>query len=121
MLSLPQLRPEILRRRESKLRDTRRKGETGTGKSGLLILVSRIMKAQSKEEARGDVKKSSPISLVRRKPKMVDRMRQGHAARGLPMKVLVMRIEKNKGLISRGMVETSLITVSLGTAANKRK
>ena len=121
MLGLSQLKPEIFRMRESRLRGARGKDETGTGKSELLILVSRITKAQSKEEAREDVKKSSPISLVKRKPKTTDRMGQGHAARGLFMRALVMRIRKKIGLIDRGMIKIGLTMVSLGTAVKRQR
>ena len=46
MLSLPQLKPVILRRRESALRGARRKNETKFALgSKLLTLISRTMKA----------------------------------------------------------------------------
>ena len=45
MLCLPKQKPEMLRKKESALKGSRKKGETSAEKSGLLILTSRTMKA----------------------------------------------------------------------------
>ena len=116
MLGLLKLKPEILRKKKSVLKGARKKDETNAGKSELLILILRIMKAQSKEEAREDVRKSHPVSLVGRRPKMADHTGKGHATRSLFMRALVMRIGKKRSLNDQGVIENDLTMASLGTA-----
>ena len=92
-----------------------------TGKSELLILISRIMKAQFKEGARGDVRKSHPANPVGKRNQMADRERKGLTTRGLIMKALVVRTMMKRSLIDRGIIETDLTIMSLGTAAKRRR
>jgi hypothetical protein len=74
MLGLPQLKSKILRRKKSALKGARKKNETKFARgSKLLILISRIMKARSREEARGTMKKNRPVKLVGRRNQMADR------------------------------------------------
>ena len=121
MLGLPKQKQETLRTKKSVLKGARKKGETSIGKSGLLILISRTMKAQSKEEAKEDVRKSHLVSLDRRRLKMADHAGNSHALRSLFMKALIMKIRKKRSLIDRGVIEIGLTMASLGTTTKRRK
>ena len=93
MLNLPRVKPEILRRKKSAPKGVRKKKEIkSTGKSELLILISRIMKAQFKEGARGDVRKSHPVKLIEKRNQMADLIGKGLIPRSLFMRALVVRI-----------------------------
>ena len=63
------LRPKAARRKKSEQKGARKKSETKFAKENeLLILITRITRAQSKEEAGRTMTKSSPISLTGRSP-----------------------------------------------------
>jgi hypothetical protein len=86
----------------------RRKGRIEfTGESGLLILMKRIMKAQSRGIIVRSTMKSIVTSLIVWRPRMTD-----HIGKGLDV-----RERKEKNLIDRGDNKTSLIMTSLGTAS----
>ena len=120
VLGLPHLNPEILKRRKNVLRGARTKSETKfSGEIELLILILKIMKAWSKEEARGGVRKT--VSHVGKKPKMENLGWKDLTPRSLFMRALNRRIRKKRSLIDRDVIETGLTTLSLGTTAKKRK
>ena len=122
MLGLPRLKLEILRRKKSALKGVRKKSRTKfTGESGLLILISRIMKAQSKEEAKGGRRRNHPVSLVGRRPKMADHMVKGLIARSLFIRALIVRILMKQSLTNRDVIKTGLTTMSLGTATKRQR
>ena len=116
------LKPEALRRRKSAPKGTRKKNEIEFAeKSGLLILISRILKAWSKEEARGIIRKNHPISLVGRRNQMTDRIGKDLTVRIPFMRVLVVRIMMKRSLINRDVIKTGLTTMSLGTATKRQR
>ena len=120
MLSLPQLKPEILRRKKSSPKGARRKNETKfTEESGLLILISRIMKARSKEGVKGGVMKNYLVNFIGKRNRMADLIGKGLTARSLFMRALIVRIMKKRNLIDRDVIETGLTTMSLGTAVKR--
>jgi hypothetical protein len=100
----------------------RRKGEIEfVEESGLLILVKRITRVQSKERT-----KRTMISLAVWRLRMEDHGGKGLDVRGplernLAMKGikkdLFKRGVKERGLIDRGNTETSRIMMNLGTAS----
>ena len=102
MLGSPQLKPELLRRKKRAPKGARKKNETKfTRESELLILISRIMKARSREEARGTMRKNHLVNLVGRRNQMADRVGKGLTARSLFMRALVVRIMMKRSLIDR--------------------
>ena len=108
---------------KEKERTERRKksGTEFTEENGLLILISRIMRAQSKGEVRGTMRKNHPVNLVGGSPQMADRVRKDLTARSLFMRALLVRIMMKRSLIDRDVIETSLFTISLGTATKRRR
>ena len=100
MLNLPRVKPEILRRKKSAPKGARNKNGTKFVKeSRLLILISRIMKARSREEARGTMRRNHLVKLVGRRNQMVDRVGKGLTTRSLFMRALVARIMMTRSLI----------------------
>ena len=108
-----QLRPGAVKRRKSTWKGVKKKNETELAEeNGLLILISRITRAQSKGEARGTMRKNHPVNLVGRSPRIADRVGKGLAAKSLLMRSLVMRSVTKRSLIDRGVIETSLGTAT---------
>ena len=102
MLGLPQLKPGMLRRRESARRGARRKSETKFAiESELLILISRTMKARFKRGARGDVRRKLPVNPVGKKSQMANHEGKDLTGRSLFMRALDRRTGRKKGLIDR--------------------
>ena len=121
ILNSPRLKLEVFRRKNSAPKGVRKKNETKfAGKRRQLILISRIMKAQSREEARG-MRKNHPVNLVERRNQMADRVRKDLTARSLFMRALLVRIMMKRSFIDRDVIETSLFTISLGTATKRRR
>ena len=117
-----QLRPGVARRKKSAQKGTKKKSETEfTRKSGLLILITRITRAQSKEEAGRSMTKSHPISLIEWSPRMVHRIEKGLIARSLPMRSFVVRGLMERSLIDQGDSKTNLTMMSLDIAAMMRR
>jgi hypothetical protein len=111
ILSSPQLRPGVARKKESGHKVARRKGEIEfTEESGLLILMKRITRAQSTME-------STVTSLTGWKPRMTDHVMKVLDPGSPILRNLDVREGKEKNLIDRGDTKTSLIMTSLGTAS----
>ena len=122
ILGSPWLKPEVFCKKKSMPKGARKKNETKfVEESGLLILISRIMKARSKEEARGTMRKNHPVNLVGRRNQMADRIGKGLTVRSLFMRALVVRIMMKRGLFDRDIIETGLTMMSLGTIAKRRR
>jgi hypothetical protein len=113
-LGSPRLKPIVARRKGSALKGMRRKGETEfAGESGLLILMKRITRAQSRGIVVRSTMKRTAISLIVWRLRMEDREGIGLSVRGPLLKDLIKRGVKERGLIDRGDTETSLIMMSL--------
>jgi hypothetical protein len=102
-----QSRLEAVRRKESALRGTKKKGETGFTVESDLPTLKRTMKAQSRERMRRTV-----VSLVVLRMTMRDL-----DARDGKEKDPMWKDVKERGLIDQGNTETSLVVRNLGTAS----
>ena len=117
ILDSPRLKTEVIRRKKSARKGARKKSETEfTRENGLLILISRIMKARSKEETRGTIRKNHLVNLVGRRPQIASRVGNGLTARSLFMRALIVRI-----MMKRSVIETSFTMISLSTAAKMQR
>ena len=122
MLTLPQLKPEMLRKRTRALRGARRKCETEfTTESELLILISRTTKARFKGGARGDVRKKPPVNPVGKRSQTANREGKDLTGRSLFMRALDVIIMIRRGLIDRDVIGMGLTMVILGIAAKRRR
>ena len=116
------LRPKAARRKKSMQNSTRKKSETEFAKeSRLLILITRITRAQSKEATGQSVMKSTPISLALWSLQMTDRIKKGLVAGGLFTRGLIVRGATERDLIDQGNTEKSLNMMSLGIATMTQK
>jgi hypothetical protein len=121
-LDSPWLKPVAAKRKESALKGVRRNGEPEFAvESGLLILMKRITRAQSRGIVVQSTMKKTMISLAVGRLRMEDREGTGLGVRGPLVRNLVERGVKERGLIDRGDTETSLIMMSLGTASLMRR
>jgi hypothetical protein len=99
------------------LKGVKRKSETGFIKESIrLILIKRIMKAQSKERM-----KRTAISIAAWRLRIEDRRGTGLDVKGPLVRNLVVKGVMERGLIDRGDIETNLIMMSLGTASTMQR
>ena len=124
-ISIPgslQLRHGAIRKKKSVRKRARKKSEIEfVRENGLLILIFKITRAQSKGEAKGTMRKNHPINLVGGSPRMADRVGKGLTTRSLLMRGLVVRSVMKRSLIDRGIIETGLNMMSLNTATEMQR
>jgi hypothetical protein len=122
-LGSPRWKPIAARRKESALKGVRRKGKTDfTGKSGLLILIERIMRAWSRVIVKRSMTGDTTTSLAVWRPRMVDHIGKGLDSRNLAMRGLVEKgVMRERSFIDQGDTKRNLNMTSLDTTSMTRR